>query len=219
MSILLLGGSPSLVSSSGRLLEDIGARLELHGYRCTTLQVRDLPAQALLHADFGDAAILRAKALVEAADAIVIATPVYKASYTGILKAFLDLLAQDGLAGKLVLPLATGGSLSHMLALDYALRPVLATLAARQVLASIYATPDQLQWSEESGLSLDSAIEARVAIGVNDLASTLTILRQHRPAQPPQLLPQPLAQRRAADVRALRAAPSQQQATQQTVQA
>jgi FMN reductase len=218
MSILLLGGSPSLVSSSGRLLDHVGARLALHGHRCTTLQVRDLPAQALLHADFGDPAILRAKALVEAADAIVIATPVYKASYTGILKAFLDLLAQDGLAGKLVLPLATGGSLSHMLALDYALRPVLATLAARQVLASIYATPDQLQWHDETGLRLDSAIEARVAIGVDDLASTLTILRQHRPAQPPQLLPQPLAQRRAADVHALRVSPSQQ-ATQQTVQA
>ena len=218
MSILLLGGSPSLVSSSGRLLQDIGARLALHGHRCTTLQVRDLPAQALLHADFGDPVIVRAKALVEAADAIVIATPVYKASYTGILKAFLDLLAQDALAGKLVLPLATGGSLSHMLALDYALRPVLATLSARQVLASIYATPDQLQWSEEAGLSLDPAIAARVATGVADLSGTLRIFRQHRPPQPPQLLPQPLpkplSQLRAADVHALRAAPSQQQAIQ-----
>ena len=201
MSILLLGGSPSLVSSSGRLLQHIGARLALHGHRTSTLQVRDLPPQALLHAHFDDLAILRAKALVADADAIVIATPVYKASYTGILKAFLDLLAQDGLAGKVVLPLATGGSLSHMLALDYALRPVLATLAARQVLASIYATPDQLQWHEETGLGLDPAIAARVATGVDDLSGALRMLRQHRQPLPqpllPQLLPQPL--RRAAD--------------------
>jgi FMN reductase len=201
MSILLLGGSPSLVSSSGRLLQHIGARLALHGHRHSTLQVRDLPPQALLHAHFDDPAIVRAKALVAEADAIVIATPVYKASYTGILKAFLDLLAQDGLSGKVVLPLATGGSLSHMLALDYALRPVLATLAARQVLASIYATPDQLTWDDATGLLLDPAIAARVAIGVADLAGTLSMLRQHRQplpqlAQP--LLPQPQPLRRAA---------------------
>jgi FMN reductase len=81
---------------------------------------------------------------VAEADAIVIATPVYKASYTGILKAFLDLLPQDGLKDKLVLPLATGGSQSHLLALDYALRPVLQALDARQVFTSIYATSQQL---------------------------------------------------------------------------
>jgi hypothetical protein len=50
-------------------------------------------------------------------------------------------------AGKLVLPRATGGSQSHMLALDYALRPVLHALAAKHVLTSIYATSEQLEWS------------------------------------------------------------------------
>jgi SsuE family FMN reductase len=92
---------------------------------------------------------------VAEADAIVIATPIYKASYTGILKAFLDLLPQDGLKDKLVLPLATGGSQSHLLALDYALRPVLQALDARQVFTSIYATSQQLTWSDVSGLTLD----------------------------------------------------------------
>ena len=144
MSVLLLGGSPSASSSGARLLQHVGDKLALLGHRCTKLQVRDLPAQALLHADFGDPAIARATALVLDADAIVIVTPVYKASYTGILKAFLDLLPQDGLDGKLVLPLATGGSQSHMLVLDYALRPVLASLAARAILPGIYATSEQL---------------------------------------------------------------------------
>jgi len=176
MSVLLLGGSPSATSSGARLLQHIGEKLALQGHRCNKLQVRDLPAQALLHADFKDPAIVRAIALVLDADAIVIATPVYKASYTGILKAFLDLLPQDGLDGKLVLPLATGGSQSHMLVLDYALRPVLASLSARFILPGIYATSDQLPWSAEAGLVPHAPIAARIASGVSQLSSELLAL-------------------------------------------
>ncbi|MDB5919832.1 MAG: ssuE [Massilia sp.] len=180
MSVLLLGGSPSNPSTSTRLLHHIGQRLALHGHRTGRLQVRDLPAAALLHAHFGDAAIAEALAQVDEADAIVIATPVYKASYSGVLKAFLDLLPQDGLAGKLVLPLATGGSQSHMLMLDYALRPVLASLSARAILPSIYATSDQLEWSETGGLVLAAPIAARVAQGVDQLSAELRALPRHR---------------------------------------
>jgi FMN reductase len=81
---------------------------------------------------------------------VVVATPVYKAAYSGILKAFLDLLPQFGLTNKLVLPLATGGSQSHMLALDYALRPVLSSLNPKHVLPSIYATEAQVTWRKKT---------------------------------------------------------------------
>ena len=182
MSVLLIGGSPSATSGSTRLLHHIGERLASQGHLCSRLQVRDLPAEALLHADFTDAAIQRALEQVAAADAIVIATPVYKAAYSGILKAFLDLLPQDGLQGKLVLPIATGGSQSHLLALDYALRPVLASLDARFILPSIYTTSNQLNWHAEQGLSLDAAIAPRVARGVEQLSSELFSLALRRPA-------------------------------------
>ncbi len=176
MSILLIGGSPAFPSSTGRLLDHVGRKLAIYGHRHRTLQVRDLPARALLHADTSDLAIKRALAAVAAADAIVIATPVYKASYTGILKSLLDLLPQDGLEGKLVLPMATGGSQSHMLALDYALRPVLHALEARHVLSSIYATSQQLAWSDDAGLTLDPAVAWRVDAGVEDLSTGLQAL-------------------------------------------
>ncbi|WP_317201745.1 NADPH-dependent FMN reductase [Janthinobacterium sp.] len=193
MNVLLLGGSPQLPSSSSRLLLHIGDKLAVHGHRTSRLHVRDLPARALLHADFNDVSIVRALAAVADADAVVISTPVYKASYTGILKAFLDLLPQDGLAGKLVLPLATGGSQSHMLALDYALRPVLHALAARHVLTSIYATAQQLEWNEERGLTLEPAIAARVSLGVEELASGLRAQRHvARIATPPPAPPRSL---------------------------
>jgi len=182
MSILLLGGSPQLPSSSSRLLALIGERLVLQGFGTRKLDVRDLPAQALLLADYADPAIADAVQAVAAADAIVIATPIYKAAYTGLLKTFLDLLPQDGLAGKLVLPLATGGGHAHTLALDYALRPVLQALGARQVYTSIYANAQQLGWHEERGLNLDEAIAERVQAGIDELSAGLFVLAGSRQA-------------------------------------
>jgi FMN reductase len=173
MNVLLLGGSPSAPSTTWRLLQLVGERLAAQGHRTVALQVRELPAQALLRADLSDPAIREASALVAEADAVVIGTPVYKASFSGVLKAFLDLLPQFGLAGKLVLPLATGGSQAHMLALDYALRPVLASLGPRQILPSIYATSEQLPWHPERGLAPAPTIAARIDAGIEHLAHEL----------------------------------------------
>jgi FMN reductase len=173
MSVILLGGSPSPHSSSSRLLHHIGDKLAVHGWRTTRLEVRELPGAALLGMDVNEPELARALALVAGADALVVATPIYKAAYTGMLKLFLDLLPQDGLRGKAVLPLATGGSQSHMLALDYALRPVLASMSARTILPSIYATSDQIAWDSEHGTRLAPAIAERVAQGVDQLSAEL----------------------------------------------
>jgi FMN reductase len=180
MTVLLLGGSPSSPSTTWRLQQLVGERLAALGHRTGALQVRELPALALLRADVKDPAIADAVARVRDADAIVIGTPVYKASFSGVLKAFLDLLPQDGLADKLVLPLATGGSQSHMLALDYALRPVLASLAPRHILPSIFATSEQLPWDPELGLRPVPAIAARIAAGVAQLHDELQYALQRR---------------------------------------
>lgn len=182
MNIFFLAGSPSIPSRSTRLLLHAGEKLALPGHRYSTLHVRDLPAQALLHADFRNVDLNVATSQVAQADAIIIATPVYKAAYSGILKAFLDVLPQDGLAGKLVLPLATGGSQSHMLALDYALRPVLSSLSPRHVLPSIYATDEQINWCVERGLILDATIALRLADGIANLSAGLFALQKTKVA-------------------------------------
>lgn len=181
MNVLLLGGSPSSPSTTWRLLQLVGEHLAALGHRTVALQVRELPAQALLRGDLDDSSIAAAAALVAEADAVVVGTPVYKAAYSGVLKSFLDLLPQDGLAGKLVLPLATGGSQSHMLALDYALRPVLASLAPRHILPSVYATSEQLPWRAEHGLLPVAAIATRIEAAIEELAHAL----QHAPARKP----------------------------------
>lgn len=184
MSVFLLGGSPSPHSSSSRLLQHIGERLGLHGQRLARVEVRELPAAALLALESGEPAIARALAQLRQADAVVVATPVYKAAYSGLLKAFLDLLPQDALAGKLVLPLATGGSQSHMLALDYALRPVLASMSARFILPSIYATSEQIKHGTDGSLALAAPIAMRVAQGVEQLASELRAVAPRPVAEP-----------------------------------
>ncbi|WP_151637197.1 NADPH-dependent FMN reductase [Noviherbaspirillum aerium] len=198
MSILLLAGSPSLTSRSTRLLHHVGDRLASLGHRYGKLHVLDLPARALLQADFADADIQLAQRQVRDAEAVVVSTPVYKAAYSGVLKAFLDLLPQDGLAGKLVLPLATGGSQSHMLALDYALRPVLSALGAKHVLPSIYATEAQIVWDAEKGLAIDAAIVQRVAEGVEHLSANLQALRRADDFSSIDFTPIPFAQVRCS---------------------
>ncbi len=187
MSVFLLGGSPSPQSSSSRLLQHIGERLSLHGQRLARCEVRELPAAALLALESGEPAIARVLAQLRQADAVVVATPVYKAAYSGLLKAFLDLLPQDALAGKLVLPLATGGSQSHMLALDYALRPVLASMSARFILPSIYATSEQLGRGVDGSLALAAPIAVRVAQGVEQLASELRAVAPRPVVEPAEI--------------------------------
>jgi len=132
-SILSVSGSPSPTSRTTRLLRHLDDRLRLQGHDVTPLDVRTLPAQALLGADFGHPAIAAATALFEQADGVVIGTPVYKAAYSGLLKSLLDLLPQYALTGKTVLPLATGGSTAHVLAIDYALRPVLSSMGPSHI--------------------------------------------------------------------------------------
>ena len=169
-SVLLVAGSPSAPSRSSALLEAVGTRLALRGARIERLAVRELPAQALLSADASHPALQRAADQLAQARAVVIATPVYKAAYSGVLKAFLDLLPQSALKGKTVLPLASGGSPHHMLALDYALRPVLQSLAARHILAGIYATDSQVTLTPEGAYQLHSDLAQRLDDGVETLA-------------------------------------------------
>ena len=171
MSVLLIAGSPSAPSRSTALLEAVGERLAGRGARIDRLVIRDLPAQALLQAEWSHPAIERAIAKVAQARVVVVATPVYKAAYSGVLKVFLDLLAQNALQGKTVLPLATGGSPHHMLALDYALRPVLQSLSARQILPGVYATDAQIALTPEGAYQVHADLGKRLNDAVDVLAT------------------------------------------------
>lgn len=169
MSVLLISGSPSERSRSAALLDAVAQRLQFRGVQVDRLTIRDLSPQALILADFGHPTISHALGRVAKADVVVIATPVYKAAYSGVLKVFLDLLPQTGLKEKTVLPLATGGSPHHMLALDYTLRPVLQSLAAKHILPGIYVTDSQVAVSQEGAYEVNADIAQRLDEAVNTL--------------------------------------------------
>jgi len=171
MSVLLIAGSPSAPSRSAVLLDAVAARLADRGVPAERLAIRELAAHALLLGEASHSSVQHAVEQLQRADVVVIATPVYKAAYSGVLKVFLDLLPQSALKGKTVLPLATGGSPHHMLALDYALRPVLQSLAARHILPGVYATDGQVTLQPEGAYQLQSDLAQRLDDAVETLAS------------------------------------------------
>lgn len=153
--VVAISGSPSPASATAQLAEHALGQLPPASFAVRHIRLRDIDAAALLGARPDDAGLAEAMACIEAADGIVVATPIYKAAYSGLLKAFLDLLPQFGFAGKTILQLATGGSLAHVLALDYALRPVLQSMGARHIVQSTFVAAGQVQRGD-AGLVLET---------------------------------------------------------------
>ncbi|MEV7090682.1 NADPH-dependent FMN reductase [Streptomyces sp. NPDC093085] len=173
-TILSVSGSPSPTSRTGRLLRHLDRRLAAQGHRVIPFDVRTLPPEALLGADFGHPEIVAARKLFEEADGVVIGTPVYKAAYSGLLKSLLDLLPQYALAGKTVLPLATGGTTAHVLAIDYALRPVLSSMGAAHIVQGWFVLDRHITVAEEDGsVSVDETARASLDRVVDQFARAL----------------------------------------------
>ncbi|MCU1204056.1 FMN reductase [Stenotrophomonas maltophilia] len=77
---------------------------------------------------------------VERADVLVVSTPVYRGSYTGLFKHFFDFIDQDALVDIPILLAATGGSDRHALVIDHQLRPLFSFFQARTLPLGVYAT-------------------------------------------------------------------------------
>lgn len=180
--IVLVSGSPSATSRSVAVLKDAQTQLETLGLRTTFISVRDFPAEDLVLARYDSPVFNDAKASIEQAAGIIISTPIYKASYTGTLKTFLDILPQYALRGKTLLPLATGGTLAHLLAVDYSLKPVLAVLGATEILQGVYSTDAQIRVSPDQPLDLDDELRQRLTQAVTQLAAC--VLARRRPSPP-----------------------------------
>ncbi len=102
---------------------------------------------------------------VRRADALIVVTPVFSASYSGLFKTFFDVLEPEMLAGTPVLIGATAGTARHSLVLEHALRPLFAYLRAVVVPTAVFAA------SEDFG---DAGLDARIERAAGELASLLT---------------------------------------------
>lgn len=119
------------------------ARLVEGGAEATVIDLADLDANALLGRR-KDPAVQQALGLVERANILVASTPVYRATYTGLLKVFFDLFPQRALEGKVAVGIATGASKAHRVAVDQGLRPLFASVNAELTPTGIYATDAEL---------------------------------------------------------------------------
>lgn len=158
-NIAIIYGGNSLQSRLKGVLDYTEDFLRERSHTFETINVIDFPANDLITANYNSPAILEANHKVEEATAVILLTPVYKASYTGILKTYLDLLSQKALQGKAVLPLVMGGSFGHLLAIDYALKPVLSALGATKLLDGAYVVDQQIKRTYRSFEINDEAEE------------------------------------------------------------
>ena len=79
---------------------------------------------------YGDPAVMAAIDSLKGMDFVVFASPTYKATYTGLLKLFLDQVPQDGFVGMTAFPVMLGAGPAHLLAPELLLKPVLVELGA-----------------------------------------------------------------------------------------
>lgn len=152
--------------SSTKLLADrlAAATAEaLEEVEVVPVELRDLAHQLTdqLLTGWAGAELAAAQAAVREADGLIVVTPVFSASYSGLFKTFFDVLEPGALDGKPVLLAATAGTPRHSLVLEHALRPLFAYLHAIVVPTGVFAATDDFAGTD---------LEARIHRAAGELA-------------------------------------------------
>lgn len=152
-----------------RALEERGQEAELE-----VVELRPL-AHALadrLLTGFAGTELAAALESVRRADGLVVVTPVFSASYSGLFKTFFDVMELGALDGTPVLVAATAGTARHSLVLDHALRPLFAYLHAVVVPTGVFAASEDFGAASGpgTGAGASTELDKRVARAANELA-------------------------------------------------
>lgn len=174
--IVTVSAGTSDPSTTRMLADRLGraalTRLTERGVRATltTLDLRTIAHDLLdtMLTGVRSTAAEEAMDAVRGADGLVVTTPVYSGSYSGLLKMFLDVLDRGAIDGTPVLLSATGGTPRHSLAIDYALRPLVAYLRASAMPTAVYAATDD--WSGGSGGPGGPDLAGRIVRAGDELA-------------------------------------------------
>jgi FMN reductase len=165
LQVVAVSGSLQRPSRTLVLLEAILAELA----RSTTVDIRLIElgdiaphlAGAVARGQLSPAAA-EAVAAIETADVLVVASPVYRASYTGLFKHLFDFVHHEALINKPVLLAATGGSERHALVIDHQLRPLFSFFQARTLPIGVYAAE-----KEFDGYAIGaSPLQARIELAI-----------------------------------------------------
>lgn len=165
MTVSIVVGNPKPNSRTFRAAELVAERLT--GKAPDERIDLALLGPALL--DRSDPDVAAAKATVLESDLVVVATPTYKGTYTGLLKLFLDRFGADELAGVTAVPVMLGGDLRHSLAVEYTLRPVLVEIGA--------TCPTRGLFLVDTAYDDPAALDAWAALAERQVAATAGRLR------------------------------------------
>jgi FMN reductase len=169
LRLIGIAGNTRRPSRTRSLVEAVGA--EVGRWRSSRFDMFDLVDAgpglgAFTRADLsGDARnVLDA---IESADALVVGSPVYKGSYTGLFKHLFDFVDPAALAGRPVILTATGGGRRHALVVEHQLRPLFGFFSALTVPTSIYASDEDF----ENGKLTDPVTLGRMHQAAAELAA------------------------------------------------
>lgn len=122
---------------------------------------------------------------IETADVLIVASPVYRASYTGLFKHLFDVVHHEALIDVPVLLAATGGSDRHSLVIDHQLRPLFSFFQARTLPVGVYASE-----ADFNGYEIGSdALRGRIALAVARAVPLLGVPSPQRAAAPTAAAP------------------------------
>ncbi len=144
LKAIIINGGYSVDSRLTGVQLEIEKLLNQHEVSYEKIIVHRLPAQDLITANFASPTIIEHVKKVEKSEIVILLTPVFKGAYSGILKTFIDLLPQKGLEGKSVIPVALGGSIAHLLSIEYALKPIISILGSTHVTNPVYVVDKQI---------------------------------------------------------------------------
>jgi FMN reductase len=169
-SVGIVVGNPKVRSRTRTVAEAVAVAAAraagLDGAEQIVVDLAELGPQLF---DWSSLAVRDAVDDIRSTSLTVVASPTYKASYTGLLKAFLDWFSVTDLLGVTVVPVMVGAGPQHALAVDVHLRPVLVELGASLPSRGLYVTEDQLDvlddvvatWLRDAGPSLRAATTGR----------------------------------------------------------
>jgi FMN reductase len=98
--------------------------------------------------DWSDSGVKAAIETVQASDLLIVASPTFKATYTGLLKLFLDRISGGAMATVTAVPLMLGGHWRHALAAELHLKPLLVELGASCPTAGLFLLDAEYEASE-----------------------------------------------------------------------
>lgn len=164
--LIFIAGSPTVDSRSARLLDAIAALLREGDVVTRRYSPLDFSPHALLHANSNDPHLQSFIQDMQSCDGVVVATPVYKGTFTGSLKVLLDVIPPDALEGKVMLAIATARQPAHLQGAAAGLNGIFEFFRAGTKLAPLLLSDDQLFTSQvPPELSVGASDEVRSAAG------------------------------------------------------